>query len=534
MPNFAVYQGLMSRNDWDRERQDKAMNLAALEKHSALEQAKTQREIALQEEIGGYLQLVNSLDYEPEDVERLKGLEKEERKNIIKGIGKHEGNLSSYISSGGALALKNYQNNIINSKEAQNAKETKESMTAYIKDRQDDKFVNGGIVSVPVVDKNGKKKWDDKFMTMNEQIALFKAGEIDKINYFGSEPKVEVNMMDFKKAMKDDLDPYGDNRVTQSDVMTMALSKNASQAQAEAITKKISKVWADSGEGWNWKAGDVAGYNMDAARLNQNAERINNEQRRWEYEQTQSGSANVEEYYLNEIEGNLKELQRDNQGNVVGSYDSPEFKFDDGHIGGVVYTTPLTSQGQKITEENGFGITDGSAESSFVNMFEKDDGETGEDIDIDRFNQYKTRTNSTLYISPRTGKTIELQSTNYGVTSMDNKMTHLVSPTNQKTDVMEQKVMMPLSDYEKLNEQYKLNDDFDGGNMKEYSVAGWNGSMVELTLFQKPATDRRTFMQANKQYYDSQPKEGAASTTANQVEANKFMQYNIIRSKTNK
>lgn len=506
MPKFAIYQALMARNDWDRERRDKAMNLQALEKSTAITQQKQEAQLKAQQQLGEFLQTVDNLNYEPEDIERLQELEQNERGTIIDGIKKANGDVRSYMASGGLMALNNYKNNIIKSKEAKNAVATKESMAGYIKDRQDGKFISSGYVDVPISD----GKVERRYMSMNEQIALFKDKKIDKINYFGSENKINVEMMDFKKYAKDSIRPYGDNTVTMSDVKQIAIGKGASEEQAQQIAENIGRVWAQSGEGWKWGGSSIDDINMDIAKLNQNATRESNIQMRWEHEQSQKEEAmRVPEKYLGEIYGTNHGVKKDREGKVLDGVLQQEFNFGSGQVGGRMVKTPLSLGYKQNVLNTGFGLSQKSIDDSNAAIYDEDG-----DIIPEKFDIYKQQLNSDSFISPRSGFVYSLRGIPHHVEKHDNQMTHVQSLNglNERHYLSTSIITTKAGMEELMKQNSEWNNDYteSDGMIEKIDIAysGFGpGNMYRLNIGALPNDDYSTVKEANVRMLESKTKE---------------------------
>lgn len=528
MPKFAVYQALMAHNDWDRERKDKAMNLAVMEKHVALQKQKQASQLAAQEQLGQFLQTVDGLDYEPEDIERLQELEKTERSSIIDGVRKANGDVRSYMASGGLMALNNYKSNILNSKEAKNAVETKEAMAGYIKDRQDGKFISGGYVEVPM----GDGKSERKYMSMNEQIALFRQKKIDKINYFGSEDKVDVNMLDFKKYSKDAIRPYGDNTVTQADVKQLAISKGASEEQAQTIAENIGRVWKESGETWKWGGQSIDDYNLKVTQINQRAQEAANRQLRWEYDQwNKQQEQAIPEKYTGEVTGSTHSIPRGSDGNVVTGTFNKEWNWGNGQVGGVYYKTPISKGTQATFLGVGFGVSQTGIDDGNKAIFD------GNQVNPDAFDVSSQKTNVNYVISGRSGYTYNLQGIDHHLVKIDSQMTHVeTNGGKNKVHYNEGQILVNQEGFDAFKQQ---NPDFNkdytesDGRYKVYDGVGWGtGDYYLINVGLPPNMDLSSVKEANVQLNASKTQEEMSEGQVQQVKnerANRYMQDQSVQ-----
>ena len=202
--DWGLYSALRGTDNWAQRRQDKAFNLQLVQKQQQDEQVKVQQSMKAEEEINKYFDEITGLDMLPEDTARIQEVEKQSRKNIIKGIAAYNGDLGRYISSGGITDLHEYKNSILNSKTVKNAQMNKISMGAILKDFQDGgKYIHNVDVDIPELNPDGTPKMDEqgnallkrKQVRPEEALKLFKDKVIDKINYNGSENVVKLNAM---------------------------------------------------------------------------------------------------------------------------------------------------------------------------------------------------------------------------------------------------------------------------------------------------------------------------------------------------
>ena len=175
MADFGLYSALRGTDNWKQRRQDKAMNMKIVEQNALDAEAAQQQSMKAETEINKYFEDMQNLEVLPEDQERVKQIEQNSRASVVKGIAKYNGDLKRYMSSGGITDLGAYKNSVMKSQEVKQAMSNKTNLNAYLTDAaKGDRFFKK-------VDVEGKP------MNFDEQMALFRAGKISKINYNGSE-----------------------------------------------------------------------------------------------------------------------------------------------------------------------------------------------------------------------------------------------------------------------------------------------------------------------------------------------------------
>jgi hypothetical protein len=288
MPKFAVYQALMARNDWAAERQGRAMNMQAMAQLEQRAKARTQEQLQSQAQIGKLFRDLENMPVNEEDVSRVQEAEMRERKNIIAGIKKYNGDLNAYVKSGGALAIDNYKANVMQSQEMQSALANKNNLGLAVKAMQDGKYVKPVTVKIPGEDEEGNPIYTNKQMSFNDAYAMYKSGEITELPYFGEEDKVDVNAFDFKDDYKDADNPFGDNTVTESDVYDVALMKGASEQQARELANTYGRGAMESGNTWNWGSNRMVQDKLAQQKLDLDKRKFN-----WQRSQARAASGRL-------------------------------------------------------------------------------------------------------------------------------------------------------------------------------------------------------------------------------------------------
>jgi len=199
MGNWALYGALSGTDNWQQKRQDRAMNLMLSEKMESRAQNDMKAEMEMEEGMNQYFDQMNQFDVLAEDQDRINEVEKESRRNVIRGITKFNGDLKRYMASGGISDMHDYKNNILKSDAVKNAKSNKQTYAQYVDAMRNGKYIGKGMVEVPEYDKEGypisdkddKIKTTQKNLSMDQQMALFKKGLISRISLGNIEDKAK-------------------------------------------------------------------------------------------------------------------------------------------------------------------------------------------------------------------------------------------------------------------------------------------------------------------------------------------------------
>ena len=269
MADWGLYSALRGTDDWAQKRQDQQLNLLAAEKSEKKEQIKVAESAAAEADIAKYMQELQNLEVLPEDQQRVAEAERTSRQNIVAGIAKNNGDLRRYMSTGGITALNEYKTAVMQSGEVKQAGVNKINLGNYLKQdakgNQRHKLID---VEVPELDEEGNQIGSKVVkMTMKQQYDKFKAGEITKLNYNGSETRVKLGIEDFAKNYKNPADIYQeDNFVTGSNVYEKMLSEGASKEYAEEQAGRYVEMHEKGGDAWRWKAGDKTALELSKAK----------------------------------------------------------------------------------------------------------------------------------------------------------------------------------------------------------------------------------------------------------------------------
>ena len=138
----------------------------------------------------------------------------------------------------------------------------KNNLHSYLTDAaKGNRYFNKVDVQVPAMGPDGQPKLDEegnpvminRKMTFEDQMALFRAGKIKKVNYNGSENKVKMNPFAFLQRPKDPSKPFDDdNVVTASNVKFQAMEMGASEGYATELARSYVDMVNNGGDTWKW------------------------------------------------------------------------------------------------------------------------------------------------------------------------------------------------------------------------------------------------------------------------------------------
>ena len=258
--DWGLYSALRGTDNWAQKRQDKMQSLMILDKRENKAQATLQKSAELEQGMNDYFDKIASLDALSEDQGRIADEEKKARRNVYKGIAAVNGNLNTYMTTGGISDLSQYKRDVLGSDAAKNAATNKVTANNFLKDRSEGRFVHSSEIEVPVLDKNGAPKLvngeivtEKRTVSMEEQMDLFQKGHITKLNYGGAEKKVKLDPTKFSKTVKDPNNPYVAMAVTTDDIFNYALEQGASDEYAKKLAVEYGKSAVKSKQPWHWK-----------------------------------------------------------------------------------------------------------------------------------------------------------------------------------------------------------------------------------------------------------------------------------------
>jgi hypothetical protein len=261
MADWGLYTALRGTDDWQTKRADAMMNFQMMQGLADKRKAENQERMEMEAKLNEYQESMRNLDVLKEDQERIRGVEKTSRQDIIAGIAKYDGDVKRFMSSGGVGILGEYKRAIQESSEYENAVENKQNMTLYLKDRADDMWIRPVDFEEEEIDEaTGEKKKVKKKISMQDQIKMFENGQIQNLDYAGGEKKIKLDPKMFKGSYKNTNNPGAkDNYVSANDIFnagTMLGSKEQAAEMAQTYGKNL-KASGNIENAWRWKGPDI-------------------------------------------------------------------------------------------------------------------------------------------------------------------------------------------------------------------------------------------------------------------------------------
>jgi len=470
MADWGLYAALRGTDNWAQRRADKQMNMQIQEKQAAREAQKTQQSMLAEEQIQTYIDEMAAIDVLPEDQAKITELEKNSRANIVQGIARYNGDLSRYISSGGITDLHNYKNSIIQSKEVKTALSNKENMAKIIADKQaGNRWFKPIQITTMVQDENGNDVEQTKTYDIDQQIAAFKNGEIDRIQYNGSEKRQQINAMTFKQFAKNPRKPYSkDNRVSASDVMFQAMEGGASEDYAYALAESYAKrVKANPNAVWYWGGKSAEEQALAHAKIGG--------------VKAAAAAKTKEEVPLPDYYTIARTGKGARSSVKKGTFD--EFETKDGKVG-AGYRRHNVDNDQRTAFLDAMGITQERINNSKASIFE--DGEYVDAAEAMKKNPLGVPNGE--IISPRSGKPYSFYGQNYTLTNLGNTVYNIDGKSYLEGEIYTDENALDSDGGNGIIDEYGVDHvvgDWKGENLirpvNAGMMSGWSGSGLPLS-----------------------------------------------------
>ena len=277
--DWGLYSALRGTDNWAQKRKDKMDSLMFLEKREQRAQQDLQKQTELEAGMQEYFDKISSLDALAEDQGRIQDEEKKARRDIYKGLAAVNGNLKTYMTTGGVSALGKYKRDVLNSDAVKNAALNKVNMTNFVKDKSDGKYIKNVEVDVPEMEadgktpklKNGVPVTKREAVGMERALEMFQKGIITKLPYSGAEVKVKLDPTKFSAVTKDPNNPFVAMAVTTDDIFNYALEQGASQEYAKELAIEYGKSAIKTKQPWYWGKEDQADYDLKMAKAGASA-----------------------------------------------------------------------------------------------------------------------------------------------------------------------------------------------------------------------------------------------------------------------
>jgi hypothetical protein len=271
--DWGLYSALRGTDNWAQKRQDKMQSLMFLEKREQRAQQDLQKQTELEAGMQQYFDQIANLDALAEDQGRIQDEEKKARRDIYKGIAAVNGNLKTYMTTGGVSAIGKYKRDVLGSDAVKNAALNKVNMTNFIKDKSDGKYIKNVEVDIPVMEadgktpklKNGVPVTKKEAVGMERALEMFQKGIITKLPYSGAEVKVKLDPTKFSSVTKDPNNPFVAMAVTTDDIFNYAIEQGASKEYAKDLAIEYGKSAVKTKQPWFWGKEDESAYNLKMA-----------------------------------------------------------------------------------------------------------------------------------------------------------------------------------------------------------------------------------------------------------------------------
>jgi hypothetical protein len=281
--NTNLFNAIAQQSKYD---QKVAMKEREMEYASRMEQRAERRlnaQLMAQETVNQSLEQLNEKlqTMHPNDLARVRNLEKQARQSIYQGIRNANGDVNQFLLEGGFNTIREYKQNVLQSDEVARGLRNKEQFNLIQEALSDNKLVHD--MPVTLTTKDGKQV--QKMVSTKEAIQLFNDNMIQDISFTGAEERVEVNLEDFQKIVNPN-NPFSSAPVSQEAFYNYLVSKGQGR---DVARQRLSEFETD-------QYGNVKGafYGMkNGTNYRSNGARWNN------YKTTKGGTYSKNLPYLN-------------------------------------------------------------------------------------------------------------------------------------------------------------------------------------------------------------------------------------------
>lgn len=267
MADWGLYSALRYQDDWATKRRDKMMEMQVLKEMNQIAESDLQQQQQMEAGLVDYMNKVNEMNILAKDQEKVNAIELEERKKIISGISKYNGDLRKYMMSGGITQLNNYKNSIVNSEIAKRAQANKLNYDAALKAKQSGKH----LAPVYLRYRGDNGEMQEGLASWEQQMALFEQNRVDNVSFAGATDPIKVDPKMFFDNVKDPNNPYVSHAVTWDDFYKGAVAMGAPDWYAH----ELATDYLRSGQTWKWGALDPLDAQLKRSRIGVNVARAN-------------------------------------------------------------------------------------------------------------------------------------------------------------------------------------------------------------------------------------------------------------------
>lgn len=235
MADFAVIQALRGIDDFGAKRAAKERQLNYLNQLQTLESQRIQEQQAAQDKIAEYMSEVGQLKIMEPDKQRVNELDNKLRSQLYESLKQAGGDTRKWLLTGGSIALKKYQNDLMSSPEVKQALKNSLNYNRWQKDRE------SGLDIAPVsyVDNEGDLHIDKE---MEQAYQDYVDGKSKSLEYNGGAKPLNITdaYTFFAAHPKDPNNPYTAMPVTGEDLNLWGQSQGAKPWQTQKLINYYS------------------------------------------------------------------------------------------------------------------------------------------------------------------------------------------------------------------------------------------------------------------------------------------------------
>lgn len=290
-PDFGTYIALSASPDiaakrnYDIQNQQYAQQLAQFSEYQAQQKSSALNQIG--DYFGAVDQQINELL--PEDMKRVQGVWDNKKQAVIDKLKEYGNDPQMFMRMGGATVVKKFANDFYRSPEMQNAINTKENLTAGLKDMSNPELE---LRNVSWTDKNGETQTGD----LATWTKAHQNGDAVDLHYNGAYKKPSIDPLEFAKI------PNGGKPVTHSQLFDYTVLKGLAPADAADYLSKAAPHIMDP------KNPNNTVFNWGRDPNNTSSERLAWDQ--WKYDHPQAKPEKETQYIADNLYDILKNPAR--------------------------------------------------------------------------------------------------------------------------------------------------------------------------------------------------------------------------------
>lgn len=227
MADWGAYSALSGRKDWSQVRNDRQNEIIYLKQMQQDLQNRIQQEAQSRAGVIEYMSQINQASVLEQDLERVKGVEAEARKKIVEGLKAAGNDYNKFLLGNGAATLQGYYNTVMKSEEMQGAVNNKLVYAQSVLDNYMGRKARPVTVTLP--------DGTEKQVSMSEQMRMFDAGDIKKLNYGGSVQPTDLIKIQQAIQQTFGKNPYKRQQATREDIYEYATRFGAEDWEANQI-----------------------------------------------------------------------------------------------------------------------------------------------------------------------------------------------------------------------------------------------------------------------------------------------------------